>query len=123
MSSAGVASIIEAECWLNKLLQIPKSKQGAYMAKLECNYFPDTPASWLCDHCHVQYSERCIPAGHSPQWGRRGPCCILCSSELRYLGSATGAKPFWQMLPHFFRYPLHPNSLLVIAGLALGSLL
>ena len=93
------------------------------MAKLECNYFPDNPASWLCNSCHAQYSERCIPSGHSPRWGRRGPGCIRCNSELRYLGSATGAKPFWQMLPHFFRYPLHLNSLFVIIGLALGSLL
>ena len=93
------------------------------MAKLSCNYFPDLPANWLCNHCHAQYSERCIPAGHSAHWGRRGPRCILCNTELHYLGSATGAKPFWQMLPHFFHYPLHINSLIVIVGLALGSLL
>lgn len=93
------------------------------MAKLFCNYFPDLPASWLCNQCHAQYSDRCIPAGHSAHWGRRGPRCILCNTELRYLGSATGAKPFWQMLPHFFHYPLHINSLIVIVGLALGSLL
>src|SRR5690554_7572981 len=80
-ANAGVASIIGAKCWLNKSLQIPKPKQGAFMAKLECNYFPDNPASWLCDSCHAQYSERCIPAGHSPLWGRRGPGCIRRSEE------------------------------------------
>ena len=93
------------------------------MAKLDCNYFPGTPASWLCPHCNAQYSERCIPAGHSAHWGRTGPRCILCNHNLRYLGSATGAKPFWQMLPHFFLYPLHTNSLIVIITLAVGSLL
>lgn len=93
------------------------------MAKLDCNYFPDTPASWQCSACHACYSEKCIPAGHSAHWGKRGPRCIRCEAELDYLGSATGAKPFWQMLPHFFRYPLHANSLIVIVLLASGSLL
>src|SRR5690606_33553691 len=115
----GVAPIIGAECQLPP----PAFKQGATMAKLFCNYFPDLPASWLCNQCHAQYSERCIPAGHSPLWGRRGPRCILCNTEVRYLGSATGANPFWQMLPHFFHYPLHIISLIVIVGLALGSML
>lgn len=93
------------------------------MAKMDCNYFPDLPAAWLCTACNAQYSEKCIPAGHSAHWGRRGPTCILCNKELHYLGSATGAKPFWQMLPHFFLYPLHTNSLIVIVTLAAGSLL
>lgn len=97
--------------------------QGVTVAKLDCNYFPDLPASWLCNQCNAQYSEKCIPAGHSQHWGRRGPACVLCNHELLYLGSATGAKPFWQMLPHFFLYPLHTNSLIVITSLAAGSLL
>ncbi len=93
------------------------------MAKLECHYFPDTPASWQCPGCHALYSDKCIPAGHSALWGRRGPYCIRCEKNLMYLGSATGAKPFWQMLPHFFTYPLHPNSLLVMGLLMVLSLL
>lgn len=84
------------------------------MAKLECHFFPGTPASWTCNSCNTDYGDKCIPAGHSRHWGRGQPKCIRCNGDLRYLGSATGAKPFWQMLPHFFAYPLQPNCLLVI---------
>src|SRR5690606_17171306 len=73
--------------------------------------------------CQANYSEKCIPAGHSHHWGKRGPRCIRCETELHYLGNATDAKPFWQMLPHFFSYPLHRNSLTVIGLLALLSIL
>lgn len=93
------------------------------MAKLDCHFFPDTPAAWVCEHCHTHYGEKCIPAGHSSHWGKVFPRCIRCNSNLRYLGSATGAKPFWQMLPHFFAYPLHPNSLLVVGLVAAVALL
>lgn len=93
------------------------------MAKLECEFFPGTPAAWHCDNCGTDFGEKCIPAGHSQHWGRQKPRCIRCGGTLQYLGSATDAKPFWQMLPHFFFYPLHPNSLLVVALIAGISLL
>lgn len=93
------------------------------MAKLECEFFPGTPAAWHCDKCSTDFGEKCIPAGHSHHWGRQKPGCIRCGAALLYLGSATDAKPFWQMLPHFFLYPLHPNSLLVIALIAGLSML
>lgn len=92
------------------------------MAKLECHFFPEAPASWICNHCGTQYSEKCIPTGRNRHRGRAESVCIRCGGDLKFLGSATGAKPFWQMLPHFFAYPLHLNSLLVIilvAGLSL----
>jgi tetratricopeptide (TPR) repeat protein len=93
------------------------------MAKLDCHFFPNMPAAWICDSCHTQYGEKCIPAGHSHHWGKVSPNCIRCNSDLRYLGTATGAKPFWQKLPHFFAYPLHVNSLVVIALVSFGALL
>lgn len=93
------------------------------MAKMDCHFFPNMPAVWICDGCQTQYGEKCIPAGRSHHWGKLSPTCIRCNSALRYLGSATGAKPFWQNLPHFFAYPLHPNSLLVIGLLSLGAVL
>jgi len=93
------------------------------MAKLDCHFFPDTPASWVCDGCHTHYSERCVPVGDRALWGSVAPACVRCNHHLRFLGNATGAKPFWQMLPHFFAYPLHPNSLLVVGLVAAASLL
>lgn len=93
------------------------------MAKMDCHFFPNMPAVWICDSCQTQYGEKCIPAGRSRHWGKLGPSCIRCNGDLRYLGSATGAKPFWQKLPHFFVYPLHLNSLLVIGLLSLGAVM
>lgn len=93
------------------------------MAKVSCEFFPDQPAAWSCGNCQTRYSEKCIPAGHSGHWGRQAPGCIRCNTPLTHLGRATDAKPFWQMLPHFFLYPLHPNSLLVVALVVAGSLL
>jgi len=84
------------------------------MAKLECQFFPETPALWTCPQCSTLYGERCIPAGHSQHWGRREPACIRCTQPLNYLGNATNAKPFWQLLPHFFAYPLQSQGLMVI---------
>ncbi len=92
------------------------------MAKLECHFFPEVPASWICNYCGTQYSEKCIPAGRNRQRGRPKPACIRCNGDLKFLGSATGAKPFWQMLPHFFAYPLHFNSLMVIVLVAALSM-
>ena len=93
------------------------------MAKMECHFFAGSPASWVCNKCSTCYSDQCIPAGHSHHWGRLTPPCIRCNTPLRYLGSATDAKPFWQMLPHFFLYPLQSNSLLVIGFVVALSLL
>ena len=93
------------------------------MAKLDCQYFPGTPASWICASCQTCFGDKCIPAGHSRHWGKRQPRCIRCDGNLRYLGNATDAKPFWQKMPHFFAYPLHPNCLVLIALSAGLSLL
>ncbi|WP_049722234.1 tetratricopeptide repeat protein [Gilvimarinus polysaccharolyticus] len=86
------------------------------MAKLECQFFPGSPALWTCPECDTLYGERCIPAGHSQHWGRNDPACIRCTKQLSYLGNATDAKPFWQQLHHFFAYPLQ-NQPLIVAGL------
>lgn len=93
------------------------------MAKLDCKYFPGTPAIWSCTSCNTHYGEKCIPAGHSRHWGKRLPRCIRCEGPLQYLGNATDAKPFWQQMPHFFSYALHANCLLLIALCAGLSLL
>lgn len=93
------------------------------MAKMDCQFFPGTPATWQCARCQTFYGEQCIPAGHSSHWGRRGPACIRCNNPLSYLGNAVDAKPFWQKLPHFLAYPLHTHALIAIAAVAGLSLL
>lgn len=93
------------------------------MARLDCDYYPGTAASWRCNTCNINYGDKCIPDGHGPHWGKRGPRCLRCEGQLQFLGSATDAKPFWQQLPQFFLYALHPNSLMVIAVVTVASLL
>nr|WP_027329828.1 tetratricopeptide repeat protein [Marinimicrobium agarilyticum] len=90
---------------------------------MECQFFPGTTATWQCARCQTFYGEKCIPAGHSSHWGRRGPACIRCNNPLSYLGNAADAKPFWQQLPHFLTYPLHTHALIAIAVVAALSLL
>ncbi len=93
------------------------------MARQECQFFPGAPATWSCTGCDTLYSDRCIPAGHSRHWGSVRPTCLRCNGKLEFLGRATDAKPFWQMLPHFLQYSLHTNCLIVIVAMAVGSLL
>lgn len=93
------------------------------MAKLYCKYFPGTPATWTCTACQTCFGDQCIPAGHSKHLGKRPPRCLLCDGNLRYLGNATDAKPFWQQVPHFFSYASHNKCLVLIALTAGLSLL
>ncbi len=41
--------------------------------------------------------------------------CPRCGDSMRYLGAATEVEPFWNRLSEFFRYPFHPDPLIVIA--------
>lgn len=85
------------------------------MAKLACDFIPRARASWFCPRCDAHYSETCIPDGFNPLWGRDGPRCILCHSDLININDPSVASPFWHKLPYFFAYPLHFNALLIIA--------
>lgn len=84
------------------------------MARLPCDFFPNTPAIWACVECSTHFGARCIPGRDQPHWGRRKPVCVRCDGPLDYLGRATDAKPFWQRLPHFFLCAMHPNALFVV---------
>lgn len=89
---------------------------------LNCTYHSDQPAAWACDGCQKDFCSTCVPAGSSTHWGVQGPKCALCNRSLTYLGEAGGAKPFWQMVPHFMAYPLQARVLCLIAlgGLAVN---
>lgn len=93
------------------------------MARMDCQFFPDTAAIWQCTDCQASLGEKAVPHGHSHWWGRSGPRCPACESSLIYLGSATDAKPFWQMLPHFLLYPMHLRSLMVAVLIGMITLI
>ena len=45
---------------------------------------------------------------------RQAGSCPHCGRNMRYLGAATEVEPFWQRLSAFFRYPFHPDPLILL---------
>ncbi len=88
-----------------------------------CNYHHKNDPSWICSGCNLHLCEQCVPFGHSPHWGRSGPRCPLCNKALIYHTKPVEAEPFWSLLPQFFAYPLHIDSLKVIGVVSLAGLL
>ena len=92
--------------------------------RARCDFDKGARAAWCCHHCEAHFSERCIPDGHNPLWGRSGPRCLLCFSELTATDDPAFAKPFWHVLPYLLLYPLHINGLLVmLVGVAGAAML
>jgi len=88
------------------------------MVRQYCKYHPLEPALWYSPVRHVAYCERCVDSGET--LGGLGQArCFVSGEELDYLGSANTAKPFWDRLGEFFRYPLKQDSLLVIGVFSL----
>ncbi|WP_227519790.1 hypothetical protein [Mangrovitalea sediminis] len=85
-----------------------------------CHYHPVETARWLCPDCQMFYCPNCIPDADSRR--HRG-ACPRCGKNLRYLGDAAEAPPFWARIPAFFRYPLSTDPLLVIVLCTLVPLL
>lgn len=85
-----------------------------------CRYHPAQPATWHCPPCQRDYGDCCIPL--NAEVPDMQPLCPLCSSDLRFLGAANTAQPFWQRLPTFFRYGLQPGPLSFALALSLAGL-
>ncbi|MFW5824624.1 MAG: tetratricopeptide repeat protein [Marinobacter sp.] len=79
--------------------------------KNDCYYHPLEPAKWYCGQCLIHYCSGCMPDA-DPR--RQHGLCPHCGRQMRYLGAATEAEPFWQRLSAFFRYPFHMDPLLVV---------
>jgi hypothetical protein len=77
-----------------------------------CKYHVLDVASWRCSGCHIDYCDVCSPetAGESSV----ARYCPHCNGELRPLGGAHAAQPFWRRLTDFLRYPLSPIGMLLI---------
>ena len=79
-----------------------------------CYFHPLEPALWYHPNTHVLFCERCVD--HEETGGGLAQArCFLTGDELTYLGGANTAQPFWQRTGDFFRYPLKPDSLLMMA--------
>ncbi|MEK1904255.1 MAG: hypothetical protein AAAB13_00615 [Pseudomonas sp.] len=90
------------------------------MDKTYCRYHPAQPATWHCTPCERDFGDCCIPL--SAEEPDTTPTCPLCRGKLTFLGAANSAQPFWDRIPHFFRYALQPSPLIFAALLSLASL-
>jgi hypothetical protein len=96
-------------------------KQGRLAMEItHCRYHPAQPATWHCAPCQRDYGDCCIPLNAEVE--DMQPQCPLCAGQLRFLGAANTAQPFWQRIPTFFRYGLQPGPLAFAAVLCLASL-
>lgn len=90
------------------------------MDKHYCHYHQAQPATWHCGPCERHFGDCCVPLNADvPEYA---PVCPLCRGQLRYLGAANSAEPFWERLPKFFAYALQPGPLMFAGALALASL-
>lgn len=78
-----------------------------------CKYHVLDEADWHCPQCRVEFCPTCSP----DMPGQETPVhyCPLCNGELKRLGAADSAAPFWQHLTDFLRYPFSPVGLILLA--------
>jgi hypothetical protein len=92
------------------------------VSKEHCTYHPAKPAVWRCEHCRVEKCTDCVP-GSRENYDGCLPRCILCNTELKYLGAANLAEPFWTQAGLFFAYPLKTSGLATLAFMTVLSAL
>lgn len=80
--------------------------------KQACKYHPAARGRWYCARDGIHFCDECVasddPHGSSAR-------CMLCNRALEAVPTALAATPFYQILPHFLRYPAGP----LFAALAL----
>jgi tetratricopeptide (TPR) repeat protein len=93
--------------------------------KTYCNYHATTPAQWNCARCATNYCGACITRRSVERYGRKAILhfCPKCNDEAQRLAISNVVVPFWNRLPHFFLYPLHPRPLAFMIMLAAASVL
>jgi hypothetical protein len=91
--------------------------------KIYCDYHGTTPAQWNCEHCATNYCGACITRRAVERYGRKETLhfCPKCDGAADRLAIANMVVPFWNRLPQFFLYPLHPQPLILIVVLAAVS--
>jgi tetratricopeptide (TPR) repeat protein len=88
--------------------------------KTYCNYHATTPAQWNCPRCATNYCAACITRRPVERYGRKETLyfCPKCNDEAKRLAVSNLVVPFWNRLPQFFLYPLHPRPLIVMIVLS-----
>jgi hypothetical protein len=91
--------------------------------KTFCDYHATTPAQWNCHHCATNYCGACITRRTVERYGRKETLhfCPKCNGEADRLAISNVVVPFWNRLPQFFLYPLHPGPLILMVVLSAAS--
>jgi tetratricopeptide (TPR) repeat protein len=89
---------------------------------LPCHYFPELPARWYCPSCDRNYSAACLKEKPSYE-DEDNNHCPICHKNVNSLGVANTIRPFWELLPVFFKYPLKSDALIYLISISLLSLL
>ena len=91
--------------------------------KTYCDYHATTPAQWNCQHCATNYCGACITQRSVERYGRKETLyfCPKCNGAADRLAIANLIVPFWNRLPQFFLYPLHPRPLILMLVLSAAS--
>ncbi|HEY3488283.1 MAG TPA: hypothetical protein VGL10_09465, partial [Gammaproteobacteria bacterium] len=81
-----------------------------------CSYHYQTPATWRCRNCRVDYGDCCITRASSRA---EHPRCITCTDDLTPLGAANKIEPFWNRTHKFLSYPFKTGPLILTCLLGL----
>lgn len=92
------------------------------MPREHCKFHPAKPAMWRCEHCKMYECEECVP-GSRENHENALPRCVLCNTELKFLGGANVAEPFWTQAGTFFAYPFRTSGLVTLGFITLVSVL
>jgi len=93
--------------------------------KTYCAYHPTRPALYNCPECETSYCAECISKRPVNQYGTKKVFyfCPKCNVEAERLSLTNTITPFWNRLPKFFVYPLHPRPLLLMIVLAVATII
>ena len=93
--------------------------------KTVCDYHPTRPAEWNCPDCNGNFCGHCIDRRVVEQYGKKNSFhfCPKCNVQANRVAFQNTVETFWNRLPKFFIYPFHPRPLILMAALAIISVL
>ncbi len=90
-----------------------------------CEQHPTEPAHWTCSDCGSSFCPDCVLKRDAGDYvlGKIIHMCPKCVIPAEWIGAANTIVPFWNRLPKFFTYPLHPIPLLFNIGVCIMLLI
>ena len=87
-----------------------------------CKYHPLDEAAYSCQHCEIDFCQKC---SKEPVSNSRNAMtsCFICESNLERLDTENDFVPFWRKLPEIHQYPLASSGLIAIFTIAFAMVL